>query len=339
MVAHEDPNPPIKRGRGLSLSTQTPSADEPPAAAPPADVATPITRGRGLQLTTQAGGDPETTHTAQVQLPSGTINYRTRGSGPPLLLLHGYGASGRIWHGVMAALKHQRTCYAPDMPGFGSSTPLAATPTLHALAAEILAFADALGLERFDLLGHALGAAVAATIAGHHPERVGRLALTSLGVQAFAPQMNTLSATRMPFDFAFGFTRPVFDLWRPWTSWAMATPATSLFLGMQILARPPVDVQLWQEYLADHANADARAYITFISAQADPELRASLSSIKAPTMFIVGREDRIARASDAAAAQGLIAGARLQVIDGCGHMPTVERPAEYYAILRSFFNK
>jgi len=339
MPASDDSTAPIRRGHGLRLSTQAPPDETPATAAepPPADASEPIARGRGLRLTTPASADPAPIVQAQAQVPSGLISYSSGGSGPPLLLLHGFGASGRLWRGVMEALGSQYTCYAPDLPGFGETPPRAAAPTLDTLAAEILAFADILGLDRFGLVGHSLGAAVAATLAGYYPRRVTRIALTSLGVRAFAPELITLIAARQPFDFALGFARPALNFWRLWTGWAMVTPPTALLLSAQLLAGPPADAQLWQEYLADHARADGRAYITSVASQSDPILKASLGAILAPTLLIVGREDRVARLPEVLVAQEMVAGARLQVIEQCGHLPPIERPAEYHAILRDFF--
>lgn len=328
---------PIRRGRGLRLSAPAqPESAQPPAAGPAPDDG-PIARGRGLRLTTHAPApDLAPPLRASARVPGGLTTYRRAGDGPPLLLLHGFGATGRIWRGVMAALADRRACYAPDMPGFGTSPPRAAAPTLAALADEALALADALGLERFDLVGHSLGAAVAATLAGRHPARVARLALTSLGVRPFAPELAAIGIARPSLDLSLSLARPVLDLWRPWGRWAMASPPAAALLRAQLLHAPPADAALWQEFLADHAAADGRAYLTALTSQGDQGLQADLRAITAPTLLIAGREDRVARLPEVVAAQGLIPGAALQVIEGCGHVPAVERPAEYHAVLREF---
>lgn len=335
-TAPEQPAPdqPLSRGRGLRLTTQAPTEEEqPPAESAPE----PLQRGRGLRLTTHSPApDLAPPLRARVRVPRGLTSYTRFGEGPPLLLLHGFGASGRIWRGVMAALGDVRTCYAIDIPGFGRSAPRPESPTLAALADEALAFADALSLERFDLAGHSLGAAVAATVAGRHPGRVGRLALTSLGVRSFAPELAAINFARPSVDLSLNFARPVLDLWQPWGRWAWETPPVSLLIGSQVLHNPPQERQLWQEYLADHAGADGRAYLTSIAATGDPGLQADLRAITAATVLVVGREDRIARLPLVMTAHELIGGSRLEVIEGCGHLPIIERPAEYHAILRAF---
>jgi pimeloyl-ACP methyl ester carboxylesterase len=333
LAENSDPSP-IRRGRGLRLSGPA-RPDEPAAESAPAG---PIARGRGLRLTTHAPAEePAPPLRAQARVPSGLTAYRRAGEGPPLLLLHGFGASGRIWRGVMAALADARACYAPDLPGFGESPARPAAPTLDALADELLAFADTLGLARFDLVGHSLGAAVAATVAGRSPERVGRLALTSLAVRPFAPELLALGAARSPLDLTLGLTRPFLEPWQPWGRWAIERSPAALVLAASLLRRPPDDQGLWRDYLADHAAADARAYITSVTSQGDPGLQTRLRAIAAPTLLIVGRQDRVARLPEAVAAQALIPGARLHVIEECGHLPLIEQPEAYNAALRAFF--
>lgn len=337
-MANDEFEVPIRRGRGLRLSTQDMTADggATNGQAPQADG---IARGRGLRLTTHTGEAPPLILRAQVNVPAGIISYHSGGEGPPLLLLHGYGASGRVWYGVMEALGGRHSCYALDLPGFGASPPREGAPSLDALAEEVLDFADAGGLSQFDLAGHALGAAVAATIAGHHPERIRRLALTSFGVRSFAPALTALDAARGPLDAALDLLRPIAERLRPLTSQAVVSLPAALLLGAQLFARAPEDSDRWQEYLADHADADARAYLTAITYQGDPALKTSLRAIRSPALLIVGRQDRVARLADVYYAQSLIHGAESRLIERCGHLPAIERPGEYHTILDEFFAK
>lgn len=338
MDAPERPDPAIRRGRGLRLSTAGAAPPEPPAPPPePAAGAAPIARGRGLRLTTHSPEpDQAPPLQARARVPAGLISYRRAGAGPPLLLIHGFGASGRIWRGAMRALAGDRACYAPDLPGSGDTPARPAAPTLEALADEVVAFADALGLERFALAGHSLGAAVAACVAGRPGARVERLVLTSLGVRRFAPELAALSLARPPLDLSLSLARPLLELWAPWASLAWRSPPAALLAGAQLLHSPPADPQLWEDLLADHARADGRAALTAAAARGDAGLQARMRAIAAPTLVVAGREDQVARLPDALTAHGLIPGARLAVIDACGHLPMVERPAEYHAALRAF---
>ena len=107
------------------------------------------------------------------------------GQGPPLVLLHGVGASRAVWRRVTPALAEDRRVIAPDLPGFGESAPAANGFELDTAAA---ALADPLA-ERaggpFDLLGNSLGGAVALRLAVARPDLVRRLVLAAPA--GFAP--------------------------------------------------------------------------------------------------------------------------------------------------------
>lgn len=351
---HDDPAP-IRRGKGLRLSTPAAPPEAPPNEPPPTPAEEPPPRRRGgLRLSTTGGAaeggraepapaappaapaPPATAAPARLRAATagGPTSYLRAGQGRPLLLVHGFGASARLWAGTLAALADLRTIYAIDLPGFGASPPRPAAPTLAALADEVLGLADALGLQEFDLAGHSLGAAVAALVAGRQPGRVGRLATISLGARAFAPELAALGLSRGAMDVTLGLARPLLDLWQPLGRALMQSPPLALTVGSLVLYGQPASPELWWDYLADHAKADPRAYLTSLTAVADPALHDALRRITAPTLCIAGREDRVARLAETTTAQAMIAGSTLRVIDGCGHMPMIERPGPLHLALR-----
>jgi haloacetate dehalogenase len=103
------------------------------------------------------------------------------GAGPPLLLLHGYPQTHVMWHRVAPALAREFTVVAPDLRGYGDSDKPAgtadhATYSKRALARDQVEVMQALGFERFAVVGHDRGARVAYRMALDHPDRVRRLA-------------------------------------------------------------------------------------------------------------------------------------------------------------------
>jgi len=107
------------------------------------------------------------------------------GSGPPLLLLHGYPQTHVMWHAVAPGLAEDFTVVACDLRGYGASDKPAATAdhwpyTKRAMAGDQIAVMRALGFERFFVCGHDRGARVGYRMALDHPERVERLAVLDI---------------------------------------------------------------------------------------------------------------------------------------------------------------
>jgi pimeloyl-ACP methyl ester carboxylesterase len=94
-----------------------------------------------------------------------TLAHDRRGSGPTLVLLHALGADRRMWDPVVDALAGQRDVIALDLPGFGESAPLTATPTPRALAQAVAGALGAMGVEHPHVAGNSLGGWVALELA------------------------------------------------------------------------------------------------------------------------------------------------------------------------------
>jgi pimeloyl-ACP methyl ester carboxylesterase len=115
-----------------------------------------------------------------IAVPQGNIRYRETGSGPPIVLLHGYLMDSRLWDGVMQRLSGQFRCIALDLPLGAHRLPMAydADLGLRGLAALVDAAMAALDLRDVTLVGNDSGGAIAQVVAAEHPQRVGRLVLT-----------------------------------------------------------------------------------------------------------------------------------------------------------------
>ena len=121
----------------------------------------------------------------RIETSGASINLVTGGSGPPLLLLHGYPQTHLMWRKLAPRLAAEFTVVAPDLRGYGdSSKPLAGPDNLNyskrSLAQDQVETMAALGFERFAVAGHDRGARVAHRLARDHPERIERLALLDI---------------------------------------------------------------------------------------------------------------------------------------------------------------
>ncbi len=116
---------------------------------------------------------------------AGRIFLRQGGSGPALLLLHGYPQTNVMWHKVAPKLAETHTLIIPDLPGYGwSAAPVPEadhTPyTKRAMAAALVELMEGLGFIHFDLMGHDRGARVGYRLALDHPGRVDRLVVLDI---------------------------------------------------------------------------------------------------------------------------------------------------------------
>jgi haloacetate dehalogenase len=118
----------------------------------------------------------------RVEVGETTVRVRHGGDGPPLVLLHGHPRTHATWHRVAALLAPHHTVVCPDLRGYGE-TPLPTTREDHsqsskrAMAADVLRLMRSLGHERFGVVGHDRGSAVAYRFALDHPDAVTRLAV------------------------------------------------------------------------------------------------------------------------------------------------------------------
>ena len=120
-----------------------------------------------------------------IETPEATICIRRGGSGPPLLLLHGYPQSHLMWHRVAPALADEFTVVCADLRGYGDSSKPPTTPdhepySKRAMARDQVAVMQALGFERFMVVGHDRGGRVAYRMALDHPDRVEKLAVLDI---------------------------------------------------------------------------------------------------------------------------------------------------------------
>jgi pimeloyl-ACP methyl ester carboxylesterase len=116
-----------------------------------------------------------------VEVPAGTIEYRERGSGPPLVFVHGAAVNGDLWRRVAPALADGHRCIAPDLPLGGHSIPLRGEPdlSLFGLADLVGDLLTALDLRDVTIVANDTGGAISQATVARRPERIARLVLTS----------------------------------------------------------------------------------------------------------------------------------------------------------------
>ena len=271
---------------------------------------------------------------AQVPTAAGELSVHEAGSGPPVVLVHGLGATKVSMLPSVAALADAgRRAIALDLPGFGDSVkPIRAPYHAPYFAGAVVALLDALGIERADLVGNSLGGRVAIEVALRHPERTGRLGL-------LAPSLAWLRDR--PWAPLLRIVAPQIGLLQP-------APRPLV----EAIARAVVPGATAQEWTAAGVDEFLRSYLTprgraafyaaarniYLEEPRGPHgLWTRLPSLRAPALFVWGRRDHIVpRAFADHVAQALPAARQLEL--DCGHVPQLEAPEATHAALRDFLS-
>ena len=252
------------------------------------------------------------------------VRYVRAGSGPSVVLLHGFASSLYTWKDVLPALAADHDVIALDFPGFGGSQvprPLDAAT----FPGVVLAVMDQLGVRRASLVGNSLGGAVAVGIAADHPERVDRLVLVDSAGFNFAPRDRPLLLRLVG---APGMASLLERL--PIRRRMVEAGLRQVFANDALVTRERVD-----EYTVPMLRPGAvRAASEVLGRLAPSEF--PVARVRVPTLVIWGREDRWIPLAHAGRFVAAIPGSRLEVIDACGHVPQEEQPAAVAALLARF---
>ena len=244
---------------------------------------------------------------------------RVRGSGTPLLLLHGFMGRATSWGAHATAFARQFRVVLVDLPGHGrSGIPLdPAQAGVERTADDLAAILAGAGCAPAHIVGYSLGARIALRLAVAHPDAVRRLVLESpsAGISTEAERaarraIDDARATRIERDGIAAFV----DEWERepiFASLASLAPARAAWYRAQRLRNRP---------------AGLAASLRGAGQGRMEPLHDRLAAIAAPTLVIAGAVDPIGRNKAGTIAAG-IRGARLATIAGAGHAPHLETPA------------
>ena len=237
-----------------------------------------------------------------------TWSYYAGGDGPQIVLLHSFAADKTEWLDVATRLTAHFHVFIPDLPGWGESSRLAAADySIEAQAARLHAFVQTVGAQNFVLVGHGTGAAVAAVYAAQYPQSVRELAL----LDAYGLQTDNRTE--------------------------LAHADTLLY------AQPPVRHGRFADVRIRHNQAD-RAFIEdglrrlHQSAQ-QLVVQGQLSSLDMPVLGLWCHDDKVIDRSALDSLRNSLTHASTistSTINGCKHLPMLEKPEETAQILTGF---
>ena len=239
------------------------------------------------------------------------------GAGVPVLLIHGFLGSARMWAPLTSHLASAFDVVAVDLPGFGRRTAQAAPDRMEGLAQAVIEVADSIGIERFHLVGHSMGGMVAQQIAYDWPDRVLRLVL-----------YGTAASGRLPLRFE---------------------PITATIDRMRIRGVKDIGHDIVRSWFATGEKASGFAHcaagvdtVTLATAVAALtaidrwDLRPSLAQLAQECLVIGGDADRSTPPEELIALYRLLRHAELCVLPRCAHATHLERPDLFNEIVGRF---
>ena len=238
------------------------------------------------------------------------------GKEPAVLCIHGYCQSSAYWVPTVERLGMAGIQgLAPDLPGFAASASLPGPYTMVGYADRLAEFLDARGLERIALVGGSMGGVVAQFFALRHPARVVRLLLVATGGFAADP--------------AAGLARAETIAAGPWNPETVRPIVAGFFHRAQDAAR-------LKEYQQIALQASQKAAVEAARSNAEARPFDRLGEIGAPTLIVQGRHDRARTPEHGALMRERIPGARLEVLESCGHTPQLEDPDAFHDLVLPF---
>jgi pimeloyl-ACP methyl ester carboxylesterase len=257
------------------------------------------------------------------------VHVEQAGSGEPVVLIHGFGASTYAWRKVMPALAASHRVVASDLNGFGyTQRPKSrAGYTREAQAELVLGTLDALGIDRAHFAGHSYGGGLTLYLASQHPERFRSMVLVDSSAPTYANDRRSRAAALRPLDALFVRTlvlRPGMvrkGLLRSYYDDSLVTPEL---------------VQAYLDRLAIEGVVDAFYGLT---APAPPGEPVDLAKIAIPSLVIWGAHDELISPEMGRRAAARLQHAEFVLFAESGHIPMEEEPEAFLRAVLPFLER
>ena len=254
------------------------------------------------------------------------VHVESRGSGRPLVLLHGFGESTYTWRRVVPALSERYRTIAIDLYGFGW-TERPTEPAAYSRDGQlrlITGVMDSLGVPSATLVGHSYGGALALALAALEPARVEALVL----IDSAAPTYPDARKSRV------AGSAPLVRLALPWalSRTSIRRSLRRAFFDDELATRALVD--RYRERLAVEGVAHAYAFLSAPPRSAGPAV--DVASIRQPALFVWGSEDALIPLRGGREAAAQLPSSEFVTIPHCGHVPIEENPDAVVAAVLPF---
>jgi 4,5:9,10-diseco-3-hydroxy-5,9,17-trioxoandrosta-1(10),2-diene-4-oate hydrolase len=251
--------------------------------------------------------------------------------GSTVVLIHGIGSSMEDWSHNIHTLAERHRVYAMDLVGNGRSDKPAAPYSFPYFAQFVHDFLQAQDVDRVNLVGNSMGGGIVLQFALQFPDKLEKLVL--------------VDCAGLGREVSLFFRLPTLPLVGKWLSRPSRKGAAQLlhetFYDPALITDELIDFQYQLSALPGAQGAmlsTLRRNVTLrgLRDRAWRSIVEELHNITAPTLIVWGQQDRILPVAHAQVARDRIANARLHIINQCGHMPQMERPDEFNAVVLEF---
>ncbi len=269
-------------------------------------------------------------HLRRIELSGATVNYAEIGEGEPIVFVHGLAGCWRNWLENLPHFGRNHRAIALDLPGFGDS-PLPGWPIeMPAYGRLIHELCETLGLERVAaLVGNSMGGFVATEAAIEDPSRFQRLVLVSAAGISFAEAKGRRTEALVRTVGAAG---PF--LAGPREAWFRRPRGRQVAFGNLFHYPSRLRPELLREQIVPGLNSPG--FADAARAIAGYDTRHRLPEIEVPTLVVWGLNDRIVPVEAALGYHRLIPSSQLELFERTGHLPQLERPLRFNALLDEF---
>lgn len=233
-------------------------------------------------------------------------------AGRTVLLVHSLGTDSSLWARQVEPFSQVRRVITVDLPGHGSSTARDTEYTIEDLGADVLAVADAAGVERFDYCGISIGGQIGLWLAVEAPERV-----ETLVAACTAARIGTSERWQQRIEAVEEVGME-----------GLLTTVVAGWFSPSFGDRDPDSLRSIQQVFT---SVDPVGYTGCCAALRDADLTSRIAEISAPTLVVAGELDVSTPVSEAELLHEWIRGSRLQVIPGAAHLANLDRPEEFTA--------
>jgi len=258
---------------------------------------------------------------AHIHLQDIRLAYDDTGSGPPVVLLHGYPFNRSLWQDQVEALRDKYRVITPDLRGFGDSDSTDGSATMSRMAKDVAELLDALEISSATIGGLSMGGYVVLAFYKQFASRVSGLVLADSRPQSDTEENKQVREKQAQQVMSEGMA-------------GIADAMLPKLLTSETVSRRPEVVKRVRDMMIKTKRAGAAAALLGMAAREDQT--SLLSQIAVPTLILVGREDPITPVVDSEKMHNEIKGSRLVVVENAAHVSNIEQAELFNAELRSF---